>query len=100
MDKGQPTATVTIGIGGGPPAAVVGDGDEDLAVRGKSVQPDQARYRMRGEGVFSGVCKGFIYRQSEIVSSVIINEAVDPSAEGPAQYGGVIRGCWHGKVKR
>jgi hypothetical protein len=99
MDEWESTTAVTIGIGGAPPAAVVGDGDDDLAVRGESAQPDQAWYSMRGEGVFGSVCESFIYRQGKIVSSVIINQAVDPSAEGPAQYGGVMRGRRHGNVK-
>jgi hypothetical protein len=99
MNKWQPTAAVTMGSDGASPAAIVHDGDDDLAIRNERVQPDQARCGMRGEGMLSCVCQSFVYREGEIVGNVIINEAVDPSAEGPAQDAGIVRGRRNGYVK-
>jgi hypothetical protein len=90
---------VAIGIGRGSPAAIVNDGDDDLAIRDERMQPDQTRCWMGGESMLSCVCERFIYREGEIVGNVVINETVDPSAEGPAQYSGVVRGRRNGNVK-
>jgi hypothetical protein len=69
-------------IAGKLPGAVVGDSDEDLVVSDGGVQPQGAGRCAPGKGVFNGVEEGFVYRQSEVLSGVIVNDSVGPAAEG------------------
>jgi hypothetical protein len=62
MYERESTAAMTAGISGGPPAAVVGDGDGDLAVDNDGVQPNGTWGPVRGEGMFGDVSKRFIHR--------------------------------------
>jgi hypothetical protein len=63
MYERKSTAAVTAGISGAPPAAVVGDGDGDMAVGDDSVQPDETWCAVRDEGMLGGVSEGFMHRK-------------------------------------
>lgn len=80
--ESEPSTTVAGFIAGRLPGAVVGDGDEDLVVSDGGVQPEGAGRCAPGKGVFDGVDDGFVYRQSEVLGGVIVNDSVDPAAEG------------------
>lgn len=80
--EGEPSTTVAGVIAGRLPGTVVGDGDEDLVVSDGGVQPEGAWRCAPGKGVFDGVDDGFVYRQSEVLGGVIVNDSVDPAAEG------------------
>ena len=75
-------STAVAGVVGRLPGAVVGDGDEDLVVSDGGVQPEGAGRCAPGKGVFDGVDDGFVYRQSEVLGGVIVNDSVGPAAEG------------------
>lgn len=64
---GQPTAAVA-GVVGSAPAAVVGDGDQQLVVVKLGLQVHHRVGVMHEVGVFGGVGQGFIDGQGEIVN--------------------------------
>jgi hypothetical protein len=92
MYERQSTAAVAAGISGVPPAAIVGDGDGDLAVGDDRVQPDGTCSPVRSEGMFGGVSKSFIHREGEVLGVVVCAETMDLAGECPAQRGGVLLG--------
>lgn len=100
MYQRQSTTAVAVGISGVPPAAVVGDGDGDLAVGDDGMQPDGTCCPVRGEGMFGGVSKSFIHREGEVLGGgVVCDETMDPAGKGPAQRGGVLRSRRNGYVQ-
>src|SRR2546421_5426784 len=99
MDERQSTAAIAAGISRVPPAAVVGDGDDDLAVGDDGAQPDETWGPVRGEGMFGGVSDRFIHREGDVLGGVVCDETMDPAGEGPAQRGSVLRGRRNGYVQ-
>lgn len=100
VDERESTATVSCGIVGKPPSAVVGDDDGDLAVGDGGVEPDGAWRAAGDEGVLGGVGEGLVHRECEVTSGVVVDKGPHPTAEGPTQRGGVLRGRRDRHVQR
>ena len=73
LSVGQMSVTVTKQVKVEEIGAEISDG---------GVQPEGAWRCAPGKGVFDGVYDGFVYRQSEVLGGVIVNDSVDPAAEG------------------
>lgn len=99
VNKRESAAALAGRIVRGPPSAVVGDGNENLAVGDASVQPHGAWCRLPGKGVVGGIDEGFVHRESEVVGGVAAEEGLGPTAERPPQRGGVLNGCRYRHVQ-